>query len=143
MPSTFVGEITIVSVRARDETGVLSGPATSGVDSTKDQIVSGTTTLFSADINVSIYDENKLPVFFRLMHLSGTTPPDTTRISEPDTPAKLDSTTVSGDDAGISATTTWSVVVPKNTLEKSKGYVIIAQDADGLATTCLTITTAA
>lgn len=140
---TFVGEITIVSVRARDDTGVVSGSTTSGVDSTKDQIVSGTTTLFNADINVSIYDEKNLPVFFRLMHLNGTAQPDSTGITPPDSTAIVESTAVSGDDAGTGAATTWSVVVPKNTLEKAKTYIIVAQDADGLATTCLTITTAA
>ena len=132
---TSVADITISSMRVRNRDGTQGVATFDPVDSTKPQLISGTTTIYNAQITVSIYPDDGLPGI-----LSG--PTTKSQPVTPDAPAVFENSLFTPDEPTGSPPVGWTVLVPANTLGKNKNYVILAEDSENLASASQGIHTA-
>ena len=135
---TSVADITITSMRPRIRTS-LGGATFDPVDSTVGQVISGTTTIYNAQITVSIYPDDGLPG-----SLAGVTTVSSSG-RQPVTPeetAVFENSLFTPDEPTGSPPVGWTVLVPAGTLAKNKNYVILAEDSENFASASQGIHTA-
>lgn len=137
---TSVADITISSMKVRNRDGSLGVATFDPVDSTKAQLISGTTTIYNGQITVSIYPEDGLPG--NLSGLSATTGTTKGQPVTPDAPAVFENSLFTPDEPTGFAPVGWTALVPASTLEKNKNYVILAEDSENLASASQGIHTA-
>src|SRR4051794_8968766 len=110
MPVTYKGDITISTVNPRNDDGTLATEV-SPLDASKDYIVSGTTTIYNAQISLSVYDDNTLsPGGFRVLSFSPTPVQPTAPTSAPPVATPI---AISPNDpsTGTATPVNWSVLL--------------------------------
>ena len=138
---TFSGDITITYIAPIDENGNLPDPLPAGftgVDSTVNQVLLGTTTLYAARIIIEIFDEGRAPIRTYMLMMSDERTPN--RIPQVEEKPLYSDSLLSG--SAANGAVNWSVQIPAGTLQRNKKYTAVAHDSDDLVSTSQKIETA-
>jgi hypothetical protein len=126
--AVFIGDITINSIT--DGSSGVTNNNFAGIGSTDSQVITGTTTVFNAQITVSIYLDQ--PANLPLPTLPPSTPAPSPPVQNPN-PVFQNSVTAPADIAS-GAAQAWTFTIPASTLNPTSSYVILAQaDASAMA----------
>jgi hypothetical protein len=133
-----LGSITITGLKKRDEDGTTTDVPFSNVNVTFDHVIVGATTLSCSQIYVAIYEDGNLPsgpIDKRRVRLPNNAAvanvgPELGLTVPPNIEAPLYSSSLLSQPTADNASQPWQTLIPKNTLQSSKNYTIIAQDVD-------------